>query len=127
MKKQKKVVTDPVVKAIDRASEAEYRMVAFIAHVEEAIKQDRDWIRLACPLEGGLSKMSTILLRYLQREQTETAKWASIALGEVLDLINVKRLARSIWPELKRSSKNRKQPLERLSVVGDEKEAKERK
>ena len=107
MKTQRNVVTDPVVKAIDRASQAEYRLEAFIACVEEAIKQDRDRIRQSCPLEGGLYKMSKVLLRYLQQEQTKVPGWASIALGEVLDLINVSRLARSIWPELKQSPKNR--------------------
>jgi hypothetical protein len=100
MKKQGSVVTDPVVRAIDRASQAEYRLEALLARVEEAIKQDRDRIRLACPLEGGLYKMSRILLRYLQQEQAKEPEWASIALGEVLALINVSRLARSIWPEL---------------------------
>ncbi len=107
MKKQRNVVTDPVVKAIDRASQAEYQLEALLARVEEAIKQDRDRIRLACPLEGGLSKMSKLLHRYLQQEQAEAPEWASIALGEVLGLINVNRLARSIWPELKQSPKNR--------------------
>ncbi|HZU01170.1 MAG TPA: hypothetical protein VFA10_15990 [Ktedonobacteraceae bacterium] len=107
MKTRRNVITDPVVRAIDRASQAEYRLRALIDRVEEAIEQDRDRIRLACPLEGGLSKMSNVLLRYLQQEQTKVAQWASIAQGCVLDLINVKKLARSIWPELKQS-KNRK-------------------
>ncbi len=106
MKTRRNVITDPVVRAIDRASQAEYRLGAFIDRVEEAIEQDRDRIRLACPLEGGLSEMSKILLRYLQQEQTNVPEWASIALGEVLGMINVNRLARSIWPELKQSPKN---------------------
>ena len=107
VKKQRNVITDPVVRAIDRASQAEYRLGALLARVEEAIMQARDQIRQACPLEGGLYKMSKVLLRYLQQEQTDAPEWASIALGEVLDLINVNKLTRSIWPELKRSPKNR--------------------
>lgn len=107
MTKQRNVITDPVVRAIDRASQAQYRLGELIAHVEEAIKEDRDRIRLACPMEGGLYRMAKALRQYLQQEQTNVPEWASIALGEVLDLINVEKLTRSIWPELRRSNKKR--------------------
>ncbi len=107
MRKRSNVITDPVVRAIDRASQAEYRLGELTARVEEAIKQDRSQIRMACPLQGGLRAMSKVLKQHLQQEQIKAQGWASIALGEVLDVINVEKLAQSIWPELRCSATKR--------------------
>jgi len=107
MKKDSNFITDPVVKAIDRASHAQYRLEALVAHVEEVIKQDREQIRASCPFEGNVGVMSKVLLHYLQREQTKVQGWANMTLGEELDAINVRKLAKFIWPELRRSSKDR--------------------
>ncbi|HEU5382782.1 MAG TPA: hypothetical protein VFV38_45830 [Ktedonobacteraceae bacterium] len=104
MKKPTKVITDPVVRAFDRDANAAYRLRALIDRVEEAIMQDSEQIRQSCPLEGGLAKMSKRLLRHLQQEQTSAA-WATIALSAVLAQINLQKLARNIWPELKQSRK----------------------
>ena len=107
MRKRSNVITDPVVRAIDRASQAEYRLEELTARVEEAIKQDRSQIRMVCPLQGGRRTMSKVLKQHLQQEQIKAQGWASIALGEVLDVINVEKLAQSIWPELRCSATKR--------------------
>lgn len=102
MKKSTNGTADPVGGAIDRDANAAYRLRALIDRVEEAIMQDSEKIRQSCLLEGGLSKMSKKVLRHLQQEQVSAA-WATIALSAVLAQINLQKLARKIWPELKQS------------------------
>lgn len=100
MRKRTNTSNDPVVTAIDRASQAQYRLEALISHVEEAVVKEKEQIRAACPREGGISAMSRALLHHLQQQLASAQPWASVALGEVLSLIDLKKLTRSIWPEL---------------------------
>jgi hypothetical protein len=98
-----KLLVDSVVNAFDRASQAQYRLQELIERVEEAILQDKETIRAACPLEGGENAMARALLHYLQLEQRAVSPgWAGVALEQAIAVIDVKRLARTIWPELKR-------------------------
>jgi hypothetical protein len=108
MSKQTQGINDPVVTAIDRASEAKSRLAALISRVEEAIVRDKEQIRAACPHDGGVNAMSRALLHHLQQEQSRAQPWASVALGEALSLIDLKKLTRSIWPELREARRKEK-------------------
>jgi hypothetical protein len=105
MRKSGNMLKDHVVNAFDRASQAQYQLQDLIERVEEAILQEKEAIRAACPQAGGSTAMARTLLHYLQQEPDHAQGWTRVALGTVLALIDMKRLVGLIWPELKRSAK----------------------
>jgi len=100
MKKRKSDPLDLAVAAIDRASQAQYRLNTLIERVENAILQEKEAIRAAYPLESNPPEMAQHLLHYLQQKQNSSHQWERTALDEVITVVRIDLLAMTIWPEL---------------------------
>ena len=93
--------SDPIVAAIDRATQAQYRLMALIEVVENAIYQEKERIRATIAYDSNIESLSESLLLYLrQGEQGEQEPWRQIVLQEVISLLDIRQLTRNIWVEL---------------------------
>ena len=95
-----RVLKDPVVNTIDRDSQDHHLLDELIDAVAQAILSERESLRSDCPVAATASETARVLQKYLEEECVRPA-WACTAFLQVLPLLDLVKLAKEIWPELK--------------------------
>jgi hypothetical protein len=97
-------LNDPFVNAIDRDSEDHHLLESLINTVAQAILKERASLRSDCPRAATVSETALVLQTFLEEETVRPA-WARAAFLQALPLLDLGKIIKEIWPELKKAKR----------------------